>query len=51
MELPTGGDVIMSPVTIPDVVNAVLLAGLRPVFVDLGERTCNNGPRPRSPRR
>ena len=44
MELPAGGDVIMSPVTIPDVVNAVLLAGLRPVFVDLGERTCNMDP-------
>ena len=44
MDLPAGGDVIMSPVTIPDVVNAVLLAGLRPAFVDLGERTCNMDP-------
>ena len=41
LELPEGSRVIMSPVTIPDIVNAVLLAGLRPVFVDLGVRTCN----------
>lgn len=39
--LPAGSEVAMSPVTIPDIVNAVLLAGLKPVFVDLGERTCN----------
>jgi len=41
LDLPEGSQVIMSPVTIPDIVNAVLLAGLRPVFVDLGQRTCN----------
>ncbi len=41
LRLPEGSEVVMSPVTIPDIVNAVLLAGLRPVFVDLGERTCN----------
>ena len=41
LELPKGSEVVMSPVTIPDIVNAVLIAGLRPVFVDLAERTCN----------
>jgi len=44
LDLPPGSEVLMTPVTIPDVVNAVLLAGLRPVFVDLGERTCNVDP-------
>jgi dTDP-4-amino-4,6-dideoxygalactose transaminase len=44
LDLPPGSEVVMTPVTIPDVVNAVLVAGLRPVFVDLGERTCNMDP-------
>lgn len=44
LDLPPGSEVLMTPVTIPDVVNAVLVAGLRPVFVDLGERTCNVDP-------
>jgi dTDP-4-amino-4,6-dideoxygalactose transaminase len=44
LELPPGSEVLMTPVTIPDVVNAVLVAGLRPVFVDLGERTNNIDP-------
>ena len=44
LDLPPGSEVLMTPVTIPDVVNAVLVAGLRPVFVDLGERTCNIDP-------
>lgn len=44
LDLPPGSEVLMTPVTIPDVVNAVLVAGLRPVFVDLGERTCNLDP-------
>jgi dTDP-4-amino-4,6-dideoxygalactose transaminase len=44
LDLPPGSEVLMTPVTIPDVVNAVLVAGLRPVFVDLGERTCNMDP-------
>lgn len=44
LDLPPGSEVLMTPVTIPDVVNAVLLADLRPVFVDLGERTGNVDP-------
>ena len=44
LDLPPGSEVLMTPVTIPDVVNAVLVTGLRPVFVDLGERTCNVDP-------
>ena len=44
LDLPPGSEVLMTPVTIPDIVNAVLVAGLRPVFVDLGERTCNVDP-------
>ena len=31
----------MTPVTIPEILNVVLIAGLRPVFVDLAPRTCN----------
>ena len=41
LALPAGSEVAMTPVTIPDVVSVVLLAGLRPVFVDLAPRTCN----------
>jgi dTDP-4-amino-4,6-dideoxygalactose transaminase len=44
LDLPPGSEVLMTPVTIPDVVNAVLVAGLRPVFLDLGERTGNLDP-------
>jgi dTDP-4-amino-4,6-dideoxygalactose transaminase len=44
LDLPPQSEVLMTPVTIPDVVNAVLIAGLRPVFLDLGERTCNLDP-------
>src|ERR687885_650882 len=33
LDLPAGSEVLMTPVTIPDVVNAVIIAGLRPVFV------------------
>ncbi len=41
LDLPPGGEVLMTPVTIPDIVNAVLMAGLKPVFVDMGVRTGN----------
>ena len=41
LALPAGAEVLMTPVTIPDVVSVVLMAGLVPVFVDLAERTCN----------
>lgn len=41
LDLPAGSEVLMTPVTIPEIVSVVLMAGLRPVFVDLGARTCN----------
>jgi len=36
-----GQDVVMSPYTIADVVNMVILAGGRPVFADIERSTCN----------
>lgn len=44
LALPPGAEVVMAPVTIPDVVNAILQAGLQPRFVDLGARTGNLDP-------
>jgi perosamine synthetase len=41
LDLPAGSEVVMTPLTIPEIVNVVLIAGLRPVFVDVGQRTCN----------
>ena len=41
LALPAGSEVLLTPVTIPEIVSVVLMEGLRPVFVDLGERTCN----------
>lgn len=41
LALPKGSRVLMSAVTIPEIVSVVSIAGLVPVFVDLGERTCN----------
>jgi|GEM_PF-1119518 len=41
LALPAGGRVLMTPITIPDIVNVVLNAGLVPCFVDLAPRTCN----------
>src|SRR5690606_36101982 len=41
LDLPPGSEVAMTPVTIPDVVNAVRIAGLRPRFVDLAPGSCN----------
>ncbi len=41
LALPAGSEVVMTPLTIPEIVNVVLIAGLRPVFVDVGQRTCN----------
>ncbi len=38
--LAPGGEVLLSPYTIVDVVNMVLAAGARPVFVDVDPRTC-----------
>lgn len=41
LDLPPGSQVALTPVTIPDMVNAVLMAGHEPVFVDLGAQTGN----------
>lgn len=41
LALPSGSGVLMTPVTIPDVVNVVLDAGLVPQWVDLGRQTAN----------
>ena len=41
LSLPVGSEVLMTPVTIPDIVSVVILAGLTPVFVDLAPFTCN----------
>ncbi len=39
LQLPAGGVVLTTPVTVPEVFQAIELAGLRPRLVDLGERT------------
>lgn len=41
LALPAGSEVLMTPVTIPDIVSVEIAAGLTPVFVDLAPRTCN----------
>ncbi len=41
LALPPGSEVAMTPVTIPEIVSVVLMAGLVPVFVDLAPYTCN----------
>lgn len=38
---PTGSEVIIPPVTISEIVNAILLNNLKPVFVDVGHNTGN----------
>ncbi len=42
--LEPGKKLIMSPYTIADVVNMVILAGARPVFADVERKTCNIDP-------
>lgn len=37
--LDAGSEVLMSPTTLPDMVNMVLLLGLKPVFIDFKENT------------
>ncbi len=44
LDLPRGGEVVLPPVTITDIVNMILLRGLKPVFADHGERTGNLDP-------
>ncbi len=41
LALPPGSEVAMTPVTIPDIVSVVVMAGLVPVFVDLAPHTAN----------
>jgi dTDP-4-amino-4,6-dideoxygalactose transaminase len=36
---PKGSEVVLAPVTIPDIVNAIVISGLKPVFADLGNQT------------
>lgn len=35
LDLPKGSEVLLTPITIPDMVNAILLNGLKPVFVEM----------------
>lgn len=44
LDLPEGSEVITTPVTISDMTNMILLAGHRPVFVDLAPHTGNMDP-------
>ena len=44
-DLPPGSELLLTPITHWDMVNAVLQAGLDPVFVDLGHRTGSVDPR------
>lgn len=37
--LDTGSEILMSPTTLPDMVNMVLLLGLKPVFIDFKDNT------------
>lgn len=39
MDLPAGSEVLMSPLTIPEMVNSIHTLGLKPVFVDIDPET------------
>lgn len=41
LELPRGSLIALTPLTIPDVVNSIIIAGHRPYFVDLNPQTHN----------
>ncbi|MBF0108880.1 MAG: DegT/DnrJ/EryC1/StrS family aminotransferase [Magnetococcales bacterium] len=41
---PAGSEIIMTPITIHDIVNVLLIAGLKPVFVDIDPGTCQMDP-------
>lgn len=41
LNIEKGSEVLMTPVTIPDMVNSIRIAGLRPVFVDFAKNTYN----------
>lgn len=42
--MPRGGEVILSPITVPEVISMVLLAGSKPVFCDIEPGTWNLDP-------
>lgn len=44
LNLPPNSEVLMTPITIVDMVNAVQLAGLKPVFIDIEKETLNIDP-------
>jgi len=41
LNLPAGSEVILTPVTVPDLINVFLSFNLRPVFVDFEHHSCN----------
>jgi len=41
LNLPPGSEVLMTPITIADMVNVIQLLGLKPVFLDIEEETFN----------
>ena len=41
LDLPKNSEIIITPLTIADMVNAIVWAGHKPVFCDLGEQTYN----------
>lgn len=44
LQLPRGSEIIMTPITIHDIVNVLLIAGLKPVFVDIDPQTYQMDP-------
>lgn len=42
--LPTRGEIILSPITVPEVISLVVLAGFTPVFCDVAHGTWNMDP-------
>ncbi|HIJ82581.1 MAG: hypothetical protein HW380_2071 [Magnetococcales bacterium] len=44
LNLPAGSEIIMTPITIHDIVNVLLIAGLKPVFVDIDPQTYQMDP-------
>ncbi|MEO5329876.1 MAG: DegT/DnrJ/EryC1/StrS family aminotransferase [Magnetococcus sp. THC-1_WYH] len=44
LSLPAGSEIIMTPITIHDIVNVLLVAGLKPIFVDINPQTYQMDP-------
>lgn len=44
LNLPKGSEIITTPITIHDMINVIILAGYRPVFVDIDPRTYQMDP-------